>query len=88
MTFELLSEIIEKNNIPKNVSLISDSGWECCSTEMDGVYYNPKDNEIVFTQDGDEFESYHKDDKWKLLYSAKNGIEQPFTSKDNTPFDK
>lgn len=75
MTFELLSEIIEKNNIPKNVTLLSDSGWECCSTEMDGIYYNPKDNEIVFTQDGNEYESYHNDDEWKLLYSAKNGIE-------------
>ena len=28
MTFEKLTELIEKNNIPENVKLESDSGWE------------------------------------------------------------
>lgn len=74
MTFELLTEIIEKNNIPKNVTLLSDSGWECYATDMNGIYYAPKANIIVFTQDGYE-ESYHEDDEWKLLHSVKNGIE-------------
>ena len=50
MTFELLKKIIEKNNVPESVHLMSDSGWECDPTEMDGVYYNASDNIIVFGQ--------------------------------------
>ena len=50
MTFEKLAELIDKNNIPKNVALESDSGWECGPTGMDGVYYNQTKNMIVFTQ--------------------------------------
>ena len=46
MTFEKLAELINKNNIPKNVTLESDSGWECGPTGMDGVYYNQKKNVI------------------------------------------
>ena len=49
MTFELLTEIIKENNIPSNVELLSDSGWECCATDMDGVYYNKLENTVVFT---------------------------------------
>ncbi|MEE1101317.1 MAG: hypothetical protein U0K86_07530 [Agathobacter sp.] len=55
MTFEKLTELINKNNIPDNVRLESDSGWECNATNMDGVYYNKTENVIVFTQGfGDE----------------------------------
>lgn len=50
MTFEKLAKIIKENNIPEDVHLMSDSGWECCATEMDGVWYAAEDNEIVFTQ--------------------------------------
>ena len=46
MTFEQLNKIIKKNHIPKNVTLLSDSGWECDATEMDGVYYNKNENVI------------------------------------------
>lgn len=58
MTFEKLKELIEKHNIPSNVKLLSDSGWECYETEMNGVFYNEKENHIVFTQEfhlGDEY---------------------------------
>ena len=58
MTFEKLSKLIEKYNIPKNVHLLSDSGWECCETEMNGVYYNKEQNVIVFTQEINEYERY------------------------------
>lgn len=51
MTFEELENIITRNNIPKNVTLLSDSGWECCETDMDGVYYDETKNELIFTQD-------------------------------------
>ena len=50
MTFAELNKIIEENNIPHDVKLMSDSGWECSATDMDGVYYNREKNEIVFTQ--------------------------------------
>ena len=52
MTFEILKKIIEKHSIPEDVELLSDSGWECGATEMDGVWYNAKLNVIEFTQDG------------------------------------
>ena len=52
MTFELLKKIIEENNIPENVTLRSNSGWECSATEMDGIWYRKEDNVIHFTQDG------------------------------------
>lgn len=50
MTYKKLKEIIEKNHIPEDVHLMSNSGWECGATEMDGVYYSPSANEIHFTQ--------------------------------------
>lgn len=40
MTFEKLKNLIVENNIPENVHLLSDSGWECSETEMDGIFYN------------------------------------------------
>ena len=47
MTFELLSKIMKENGIPKNVKLLSDSGWECSETEMNGIYYNRNKNEMI-----------------------------------------
>jgi RimJ/RimL family protein N-acetyltransferase len=68
MTFEKLEEIIDENDIPHNVILMSDSGWEVDATHMDGVFYNKDENTIVFTQSGDELESY-ADESWKWLWS-------------------
>lgn len=51
MTYEELTNIIEKNNIPKNVKLMSDSGWEFSETDMDGVYYDNLCNILIFKQD-------------------------------------
>lgn len=68
MTFELLSRLIEKHDIPKDVELISNSGWECNATDMNGVYYNRKDNLIVFTQDGEENDDEFYDPEWELIY--------------------
>lgn len=53
MTLQELNNICNKNNIPDDVKLLSDSGWECYETEMDGVYYSKKDNTIIFTQKED-----------------------------------
>lgn len=50
MTLELLNKIYEENNIPKDTQLLSDSGWECSATDMDGVFYSAKNKEVVITQ--------------------------------------
>ena len=54
MTFKRLQKIIKDNGISENVRLLSDSGWECSATDMDGVFYSAKENTIVFTQIGEE----------------------------------
>lgn len=51
MTFAELEKRIEKYNVPKDVKLRSDSGWECSDTDMDGLYYNKEQNILYFTQD-------------------------------------
>lgn len=68
MTFKDLSDIIQKNNIPEDVTLMSDSGWECCATDMDGAYYNAKTNTIVFTQEVCTGDSYFKSPNWRVIY--------------------
>ncbi len=50
MTIKLLKEIFVKCNIPDDVTLMSDSMWECDETDMNGVYYNQKTKTIIFTQ--------------------------------------
>jgi hypothetical protein len=50
---------LRKNNIPADATLMSDSGWECCATDTDGVYYRVKDNTVVLTQDYDN--SFYND---------------------------
>lgn len=58
MTLEKLNEICKKNNIPENVKLMSDSGWECCETDMDGLYYSRKMNTLVITPTSEFDEKY------------------------------
>ena len=48
MTFELLEAIIVKNKIPKNVCLVNDSENDLCTTDMNGIQYCEKRNEICF----------------------------------------
>ena len=69
MTYNLLSEIMNQYNIPGNVHFMSDSGWECDATEMNGIYYNRKTNTIVFTQV--YAKKYSDSDEWELLYIDK-----------------
>lgn len=69
MTFEKVKDLIVENNIPENVHLLSDSGWECSETEMDGIFYNQKENQIVFTQEGNEYDNpYWESPDWKLIH--------------------
>ena len=67
MTFEKLKELIEKHNIPSNVKLLSDSGWEVEETEMDGVFYNQKENHIIFTQEFEFSRKYLKNKNYIML---------------------
>ena len=67
MKLNTLLKLINKHNIPDDVLLQSDSGWECDATDMDGVYYNRKLNVIVFTQYISEHDSYFKESDWEIL---------------------
>lgn len=50
MTFELLEAIIVKNKIPKNVCLVNDSENDLRTTDMNGIQYCEKRNEICFME--------------------------------------
>lgn len=69
MTMEFLEWIIEEYNIPKDVHFMSDSGWECDPTEMNGVFYNRQSNTIIFTQSGTSDRGYEKSEEWEILYA-------------------
>lgn len=72
MTIEKFKKIIEKFNIPEDVTMLSDSGWECSETDMDGIWYNEEEKEIVFTQKGNEYDRYYfNKPEWILLHSRK-----------------
>ena len=63
MTVKELKQILTTNNIPEDARLMSDSGWECCATDMDGVYYNPKENIVVFDQSY-KYSDYNDKPEW------------------------
>ena len=67
MKLNTILELINKHNIPEDVLLQSDSGWECDATDMDGVYYNRKLNVIVFTQHISENDQYFNELDWEIL---------------------
>lgn len=72
MTIGEFKKILKKFNIPEDVTMLSDSGWECSETDMDGVWYNEEEKEIVFTQNGDEYErDYFGKPGWRLLHSKR-----------------
>lgn len=67
MTYKILQQIIKENNIPDDVKLMSDSGWECDATDMDGIFYNKKENILIFTQYYDDRE-YQSNVDYECLY--------------------
>lgn len=71
MTIGEFKKIIKKFDIPEDVTLLSDSGWECSETDMDGVWYNKEEKQIIFTQVGDEYDRYFDKSEWVLLHSGK-----------------
>lgn len=68
MTYKQLKEIIEAYSIPDDVTMMSDSGWECDATHMNGVYYNVKENCMVFVQSPHSSDTYYKDPNWEKVY--------------------
>ena len=67
MTLAELNRICNDNQIADDVLLLSDSGWECYETQMNGAWYSNIDHAIVFVQDPDR-EKYEVDDlKWHKL---------------------
>lgn len=47
MKLEKFKRLIEEYNIPDNCELLSDSGWECDSTPIDGLIYLPLTNVLI-----------------------------------------
>ena len=85
ITFKQLSQYINENNIPENVKLLSDSGWECGETGIRAVYYNEFENVLFLYQDKErdiytnDIEDIQKRDATQLLSDG-------FTWKDNYYF--
>ena len=73
MTVSALNEILKENNIPEDVELMSDSGWECGATKMNGIYYNEDAKIIVFTQSGSRYDHYYDQKDWKQLFGVDMG---------------
>lgn len=69
MTLEKMKEIMDRNGVPENVRLMSNSGWEFGATDMDGILWNPEENVIHFVQiaalEVDGIDGY--DEKWIVL---------------------
>lgn len=66
MTANKLAKILLDANLPDNVVIMSDSGWECGPTDMHGIFYNATENYIVVTQ-GSKYE-LNEYIGWKVLY--------------------
>ena len=69
MTHEKMTEIRDRNGVPGNARLMSNSGWELGATDMDGIIWNPEENVIHFVQmaalEVDGVDGY--DEKWIAL---------------------
>ena len=50
MTLEKMKEIMDRNGVPGNARLMSNSGWELGATDMNGILWNPEENVIHFVQ--------------------------------------
>lgn len=64
MTAGELLNIFKRYNIPDNAILVSDSGWECSATSIDGVYYDKTGNTVVFTQEFSKYDKYYNSPEW------------------------
>ena len=79
MTYIELTELIKLHNIPENVKLQSDSGWEVDATDMNGVFYNPIENIIVFTMSPEDSRyKFYEQKPWMKL--EKNATDKKETA--------
>ena len=78
MTYELLTKIIEENGIPKDVKMMSDSGWECSETKMDGIYYNKEENTLIFTQEGAQYDGWYIKEGWICIYGKLKDLKDKY----------
>jgi hypothetical protein len=63
-------EILERNNIPKDVKLLNDPEWEYGPTEVCELWYCEETNALALTQDTcdeDYVDKTHKRLKWIQL---------------------
>lgn len=67
MTLFDLLETLNRNNIPQDAKIMSDSGWECSVTDVNGLYYNAKQNTVVLVQFVAENSKYLKKKDWVAL---------------------
>lgn len=51
MTFKEMKDLLEKNNIPDDAQMLSNSGWECGATSVEACYYSSSKNEIHLVQE-------------------------------------
>ena len=82
LTFEKLSRIIDKYNIPHDVLFLSDSGWECNPTGMCGIRYSKKYNTIIFTQDNGYYSDLGEEFNYNTDYYYKGDLCQNLTLND------
>lgn len=48
------SELIKYLNVlPPDCKVMSNSGWECCETNIGGIWYSESTNEVHLTQGGE-----------------------------------
>ena len=66
MTIKELKEIIKNNHISDDVKILSDTGWEVDSVNINAIYYNKDVKEMVLCQFEDEF---YKKLNYKILYN-------------------
>ena len=73
MTIKELKEIIKNNHISDDVKILSDTGWEFNSVNINVIYYNKDVKEMILCQFEDEF---YKKLNYKTLYNFYKKIKQ------------
>ena len=65
MTLEKMKEIMDRNGVPGNARLMSNSGWELGATDMDGIIWNVIHFVQMAALEVDGVDGY--DEKWIAL---------------------
>ena len=54
MTLKRFLELVKEYNIPEDVILQSDSGWECSETNINAFIYLPDEKKLIGIKEADE----------------------------------